>query len=87
MTHEIRFSLGNTTGGAIGACVSVQAETREEGLAQLKSLLVEGGFEDGVKLWVPDGLEDLIVYFNPDAIQVNDVEDEEDVENEELVSK
>lgn len=77
MKHEIRFGLGNTNEGAIGACVSVQAETREDGLAQLKALLTEFRFEDGVKICTPEGLEDLIVYFNPDAIQVNDVEEEE----------
>src|SRR5437763_15424188 len=64
--HEIRFSLGNNTIGAIGACVSVHAATRQEGLAQLKTLLTQNGFEDGVKLWAPEGLEDLIVYFNTD---------------------
>lgn len=77
MKHEIRFGFGNSTEGAIGSCVSVHAESREEGLAQLKALLTEYRFEDGVKICTPQGLEDLVVYFNPEAIQVNDVEDEE----------
>lgn len=76
MQHEIRFGFGNSTEGAIGACVSVHAESREEGLARLKALLTEYRFDDGVKLCTPDGLQDLVVYFNPGAIQVNDVDEE-----------
>ena len=78
--HEIRFGFGNNTEGPIGACVSVYADTAEEGLAQLKAVLTEARFEDGIRLCTPEGLEDLVVYFNPGAIRVTDIEDEEIVD-------
>ena len=80
--HEIRFSFGNSSHGAVGACVSVYAETPEDGLAELRELLTQYRFEDGVRLETPKGLEDLVVYFNPEAIGVQDVEYEELPEEE-----
>ncbi len=72
--HEFRFSFGNSSVGPIGGCVSIYAETPEDGLDQLKELLTRYAFENGVRLETPEGLEDLVVYINPAALRMEDIE-------------
>lgn len=75
------FSCGNSTVGPIGFCARVQATSRREALQLLKAgLPTDATVETAAD--AEGSIEYLNVYFNEDAVTVQDIEDVEDVNSE-----
>lgn len=71
------FSCGDSTAGAVGFCARVRAHSRQAALQLLREALPQS-------LPAPDAddsaVEYLNVYFNADAVTVDDIEEEEIVD-------
>lgn len=70
------FSLGNSTDGPVGFCARIYAGSPEEAVATLQSDLPA---EMSAKSpYATNQTEYIQVYFNPDAISVDDIDEEDD---------
>lgn len=79
MTPELtsyHFDLGNSFSGPIGACARVTAKDCERAVGILRSALefLERQYE---VLRHEEGVEYLTVYFNPQKITADNIDDEE----------
>ena len=73
------FSLGNSTVGPVGYCARVFATTPEEAVQKLRAEIPEA--VDKVLPGLRDeAIEYFSVYFNAEAVTVDDIDDEDDVE-------
>jgi len=79
---SFHFDLGNSTDGPIGLCGSVTAETREEALELFKGALPEDLKVPISKPSPTVGVEYIQVYFNQEAITVEDIDYTNEVEEE-----
>lgn len=78
------FDLGNSSTGSIGMCARVKANSAEAALASLKKALETlHGIELKANFDIPDEIEYLNVYTNPEMITPNDIDEEEDTEDDE----
>ena len=76
---SFHFSLGDSADGPCGFCARIEAETAEAAVDILKNVL-----KNADEIEIPnDGLpvDYIRAYFNPDAIGVDDIDDEEDLES------
>ena len=77
--NEYRFSLGDSSKGPVGFCISVKAATKKDAVALLKESLPAE-----IKIR-PDNEEQVfhgVVFINANAITEADIEDEEEVDGE-----
>lgn len=72
--NQYRFSLGNSTTGAVGLALSVEADTKEEAV---KFIRYELGFaNDGIKVTLDSPvLSHAVLFINTDKISVDDIEE------------
>jgi hypothetical protein len=76
MPNSYHFDLGDSTNGPIGFCARITADSEEEALRILTDALPPE-YRIDIDPEV-DGVEYIAVYFNPDAIHVTDIDDEQD---------
>jgi hypothetical protein len=70
------FSLGDSSDGPIGFCANIEAESPEKALEILRERLPGASEISG------DGQEYITVYFNGDAVTVDDIDDETDADDD-----
>ncbi len=72
--NRYHFSLGDSSKGPVGFCAAVYAESKEKALAKLKEILPQ----DCVVPMDPedDEIDYVQVYINPDAITIEDIDEE-----------
>jgi hypothetical protein len=76
MPNSYHFDLGDSTNGPIGFCARIKADSEEEALRILtEALPLEHEIETDPEV---KGVEYITVYFNPYAIHVTDIDDEQD---------
>ena len=74
------FSLGNSTKGAVGYCARVIATSKEEAVEKLKAAIPE---DQPVTPYTDDDAIDYFeVYFNENAITVEDIDEINDIDDE-----
>jgi hypothetical protein len=72
------FSLGNSTDGPVGFCARVTANSKEEALEMLKRFLPNVFECDNPYVCLPAEGDYITVYFNQDAITVDDIDEVQD---------
>jgi hypothetical protein len=80
---SFHFDLGNSSEGPVGFCAVVKARTREDALALLKEALpseqlVSDPYADADER---GEVEYIQVYFNENAVTVDDIDSEDDTED------
>ena len=81
-TKEFRFSLGNSTTGPVGVCLSVFAKSEDEALS-----ILQGQLDESYEYLDPDSfpatrIANPVVYFNPEKITKADIEEVFEKENQ-----
>lgn len=72
------FDIGNSSTGPLGLCGRIKAETKEEALYIFRNRL--WAFTEGLNVGEDNDEGYIEVYFNPDHITVNDIDDEDEAE-------
>ena len=83
--NNYHFSLGNSNTGPIGYCARVNAETKEEAIQKLKTMLEDvAGCEMDLSKWLnlranaPE-IEYFAVYVNPAKLTIRSIDEWEKV--------
>lgn len=72
---DYHFSVGNSTTGPIGFCAAVTASSRDDAVRILREHLDSCNCE----LEIPGtGDDPITVYFNPNAVTVDDIDDDDE---------
>jgi hypothetical protein len=83
---SFHFDLGNSTVGAIGVCARVQAETKEQAVERLQAYLEVCATVELKPRYRhdPDSehIEYCNVYCNGDAVTVDDIDEEEEIDDD-----
>ncbi len=85
---SFHFDLGNSSPGPVGYCARVIAATSAEALQKLKNAMPdEVEIHKCIDRTEHPDIQYITVYFNPAALRIRDIDDEEDVPDEELKHK
>jgi len=74
MRKSYHFSLGNSTTGPVGYCARIEAESAQDAIAKLETVLEELDYRS-CDLWSGPGGQYLQVYFNAEPISENDIDE------------
>lgn len=75
--RSYHFSLGDSSNGPVGFCARVNAASKKEAVAYLREVI---GIEVEVFRHMLESGEYVAVYFNPDKITEDDIDEVEDAD-------